>query len=56
MLKQLSVKFANKIEQLKLQHGSLLELTFGHHAYDYAISTLTMHHFLLSEKLPSTKR
>ena len=46
MLKQLSVKFANKTEQLRLQQGSLLELVFGDYAYDYAISTLTMHHFL----------
>ena len=51
MLKQLSAKFANKTEQLKLQQGSLLELTFGHHAYDYAISTLTMHHFLPKKKV-----
>ena len=51
MLRQLSAKFAGKTEQLRLQQGSLLELPFGHHAYDYAISTLTMHHFLPERKI-----
>ena len=51
MLKQLRAKFANKTEQLRLQQGSLLELTFGYHVYDYAISTLTMHHFLPERKV-----
>ncbi len=51
MLKQLRSKFSNKTEQLRLQQGSLLELTFGHHRYDYAISTLTMHHFLPQRKV-----
>ena len=51
MLKQLRSKFSNKTEQLRLQQGSLLELTFGHHTYDYAISTLTMHHFLPQRKV-----
>ena len=51
MLAQLSAKFANKAEQLRLQQGSLLELTFGNDAYDYAISTLTMHHFLPEWKI-----
>ena len=51
MLKQLGAKFANKTKQLKLQQGSLLELAFGDHAYDYAISTLTMHHFLPERKV-----
>ena len=51
MLKQLKAKFANKTEQLRLKQGSLLELAFGEHAYDYAISTLTMHHFLPEWKI-----
>ena len=56
MLKQLSAKFANKTEQLRLQQGSLLELAFGDHAYDYAISTLTMHHFLPERKVAIYKK
>ncbi len=51
MLKQLRAKFADKTEQLRLQQGSVLELTFGHQVYDYAISTLTMHHFLPERKV-----
>jgi tRNA (cmo5U34)-methyltransferase len=51
MLKQLRAKFANKTKQLRLQQGSLLEIPFGHRAYDYAISTLTMHHFLPERKV-----
>ena len=56
MLKQLSAKFANKTEQLRLQQGSLLELAFGDYAYDYAISTLTMHHFLPERKVTIYKK
>ena len=56
MLKQLRTKFANKTEQLRLQQGSLLELSFGHQAYDYAISTLTMHHFLPQRKVNIYRR
>ena len=56
MLKQLRTKFADKTEQLRLQQGSLLELSFGDHAYDYAISTLTMHHFLPERKVVIYKR
>ena len=51
MLTQLRTKFASKSAQLNLQQGSLLELSFGEHAYDYAISTLTMHHFLPERKV-----
>ena len=56
MLEQLRAKFASKTEQLRLQQGSLLELSFGHGAYDYAISTLTMHHFLPERKAPIYKK
>lgn len=56
MLEQLGVKFANKAEQLRLKQGSLLELSFGNNAYDYAISTLTMHHFVPERKIAIYKK
>ena len=52
MLGQLETKFREKISQLRLVEGSVLEIPFGYQEYDYAISVLTMHHFLPEKKVP----
>lgn len=56
MLGQLEAKFADKAAQLRLVQGNLLDLPFGSQEYDYAVSVLTMHHFLPGKKVPVYER
>ena len=51
MLEQLRSKFGSFAAQLRLVQGSLLDLPLGEGEYDYAISTLTMHHLPPEEKV-----
>ncbi len=51
MFGQLETKFREKVSQLRLVEGSVLEIPFGNQEYDYAISVLTMHHFLPDKKV-----
>ena len=51
MLGQLETKFREKVSQLRLVEGSVLEIPFGNQEYDYAISVLTMPHFLPDQKV-----
>ncbi len=44
MLEQLKSKFGSFAAQLGLVQGALLDLSLGEAGYDYAISTLTIHH------------
>jgi tRNA (cmo5U34)-methyltransferase len=44
MLEQLKSKFGSFAAQLGLVQGALLDLSLGEEGYDYAISTLTIHH------------
>ena len=51
MLEQLRSKFDSFTAQLKLVQGSLLDLPLGEDEYDFAISTLTMHHLPPDKKV-----
>lgn len=51
MLEQLRYKFGSFSAQMRLVQGSLLDLSLGEDEYDYAISTLTMHHLPPEEKV-----
>ena len=51
MFGQLETKFREKVSQLRLVEGSVLEIPFGNQEYDYAISVLTMPHFLPDKKV-----
>lgn len=50
MLENLSNKFQEKIEQLQLIKGSYLDYPLGQNFYDYAVSVMSVHHFLPEEK------
>lgn len=56
MLEQLRSKFDSFAAQLKLVQGSLLDFPLGEDEYDYAISTLTMHHLPPEEKVRVYKK
>ena len=45
MLEQLRLKLHDRMDQITLIEGSLLHVPLGDSLYDYAISSLTMHHF-----------
>jgi tRNA (cmo5U34)-methyltransferase len=44
MLECLRGKYARRLGQLALIHGSYLEVPFGEALYDYAVSVMTLHH------------
>lgn len=43
-LDQIRIKFKDKMDQITLIAGNYLDIDLGNHQYDYAISTLTVHH------------
>lgn len=50
MLARLKEKYVGHLDQLTLLKGSYVTLPFEEGAYDYAVSVMTMHHFLPDEK------
>jgi len=51
MLEHLRNKYRGREEQLELIAGSYLDLPLAENYYDYAVSVMSLHHFLRSEKL-----
>ena len=51
MLKQLRAKFSSRMGQISLILGNYLDIPLGEAEYDYAISTLTVHHLPPENKL-----
>lgn len=51
MLKLLGEKYIYKKEQLNLVVGSYLEVPFEENTYDHIISIMTMHHFVMEDKI-----
>ena len=44
MLERLEGKFRNRMDQITLIRGNCLDVEFGEGVFDYAISTLALHH------------
>lgn len=56
MLEKLQKKYESKIDNLNLIKGSYLTVPFKNNNYDYVVSSMTMHHFVLDEKLELYKK
>ncbi len=56
MLKLLQKKFIDKVDQLNLVCGSYLEYPLGQNYFDYAVSVMSMHHFLMDKKVELYQR
>ena len=51
MMAELRVKHAARLGQIRLIHGSFLDVDFGHAAYDVVISAMALHHHPFEEKV-----
>jgi len=56
MLDRLRAKFPDASKDLRLIHGSFLEVDLGEAAYDIVISTMALHHWLPDRKLSLYRR
>jgi tRNA (cmo5U34)-methyltransferase len=56
MLQLLKQKFSDNREQLNIVCKSYFDFDFGDGRYDYAVSTYSLHHFNVDEKLTLYKR
>lgn len=56
MLDKLTDKYRDKKNQLNLMIGSYLEVPFGKDKFDYAVSVMTLHHFLHEQKVDLYKK
>jgi tRNA (cmo5U34)-methyltransferase len=51
MLTILKEKYKDKLNQIKIIHGSYLTIPFNQNYYDYVIASMTIHHFTKEEKV-----
>lgn len=56
MLKKLKRKFADKISNMEIICGSFVDVNFGLDLYDLVLSTYSLHHFCVDEKLVLYKK